>query len=61
MADITPGITHAVKAYDESICGIEITSEWEEDDDAEFIYSNDLSEVNCNNCLRNLKEENNNE
>jgi hypothetical protein len=55
--DITPGITHAVKRFDESLCGLECTSDWDEDDDAEFIYSNDITQVDCKRCLEILNDE----
>jgi hypothetical protein len=51
MADITPGTTHAVATFNKSLCGVECTSDWDEDDDAEFIYSLDPTEVNCKGCL----------
>lgn len=52
MADITPEVTHFANAYGESLCGIEITSDYEEDDEAEFWYTWNESKVDCENCLK---------
>lgn len=56
MANITPEITHYANSYGESLCGLEASSDWEEDDDAEFWYTWNKSEVDCKNCLKILKE-----
>lgn len=59
MANISPDTTHYANAYGESLCGIEVTSDWEEDDDAEFWYTWKKSEVDCENCLRIINQQNN--
>lgn len=57
MPDITPGITHflAIGMGGITSCAIEYSSEWEETEDAEVITSNVIYNVNCENCLINIK------
>lgn len=54
MSDITPGTVHFANIIGKSACGIEFTDEYDEDDDAEFIYTHDVNAVNCTECLYNL-------